>query len=108
MGEGGTDVIDLDNTIMLRLLHNSRVYIGVALFVCAFVLPTLLTLFIGALLSLRFARYYELPAVALLIDALYRPYGATSIGLFGIALLYVLIVDYLRIRIRMRDNHRLY
>lgn len=93
---------------MLRTLNNPRVFIGLALFVCVFVLPSLLTLLIGALLSIRYTRYYELPAAALMIDALYRPYSSTLIGLFGLALIYVLFVDYLRLRIRMSDNRRLY
>lgn len=93
---------------MLRSLNNPRVFIGIALFVCVFVLPSLLTLFIGALFAIRYTQYYELPAAALLIDALYRPYGSALIGLFGLALIYVIIVDYLRVRIRMSDNRRLY
>lgn len=89
-------------------LDKQRLFIGIALFVSVFVLPSLLSLFLGALIAIRYNRYFELPLTGLLIDALYRPYGHTVIGLFGFSLLYILIIDHLRIRIRMRDDRRLY
>ena len=92
----------------MRSFNKQRIYIGIALFVCVFVLPSMVTLAIGALLVMRYTNYYEFPVAALLIDALYRPYGSALVGLFGFAILYVLLVDHLRIRIRMRDNRRLY
>jgi hypothetical protein len=93
---------------MLGLIDKQRLLIGCALLVCVFVLPSMLTLFIGGLLVLRFNNYYEFPVAALLIDALYRAHDTATFGLFGFAIIFVLIVDYLRVRIRMRDNRRLY
>lgn len=92
----------------LRTLDKQRLFIGIALFASVFVLPSLVTLFLGTLLALRYNRFFELPIAALLIDALYRPYGHAFIGLFGYTLLYILIVDHFRIRIRMRDHRKLY
>ncbi len=93
---------------MIRSLEKQRVLIGVLLLVSVFVLPSLFTMFLGAIMSLRYARYFEFPIASLLIDALYGPTGHATIGLFGFALVYILIVDYVRIRIRMRDNRKLY
>jgi hypothetical protein len=93
---------------MLRTRDNHRLFIGIALFTCVFVLPSMITLVLGGLLVLQYTKYYEFPLAALLVDALYQPYGHTTIGLFGLALLYVIFVDYLRVRIRMRDNRKLY
>lgn len=108
MGKGVARELYSSSTMIFRSIDKKRLIVGGILLVCVFVLPSLLTLLIGALLTLRYTRYYEFAIAALLIDALYRPYGFATIGLFGFALGYILIIDHLRIRIRMRDDRRLY
>ena len=87
---------------------HDRIILSSILLVSVFVLPSWVTLIAGALLAIRFTRYFELSVAALLIDALYAPYGHMLFGLFGFAIVYILVIDYLRERIRMRDNHTLY
>ncbi|HXK37455.1 MAG TPA: hypothetical protein VJ579_00080 [Candidatus Paceibacterota bacterium] len=93
---------------MFGSIDKQRLVIGGALFIGVFVLPSILTLIIGALLALRYNNYFEFPVFALLIDAVYRTNSMSTFGLFGFAVIYVLAVDYFRVRIRMRDNRRLY
>lgn len=94
--------------MMSRSIDKKRVFISITLLCAVFVLPSTLTLFMGALLAIYYTHYFELAIAALLIDALYGPHGYATIGLFGYAVLFVLIIDHLRVRIRMRDNRRLY
>lgn len=81
-----------------------RVCADVGLLAATFMLPSLLALIVSALLVFRYRSFYEFPVVALLVDVLYRPQGFTMIGLFGVALSFVFIVDVLRAKVRPKDK----
>lgn len=92
---------------MIHHTQRERIVFDVVILCSIFLLPSYVALFLSGLLILRFKNYIEFPITALIVDVLYKPYGGTYLGLFGISLIILIIAEYFRDRIKSKGKDTL-
>jgi hypothetical protein len=71
-----------------------------------FFVPSQVTFLFGILATIRYRRFYEFAISSFFLDALYRPRPDIIIGLFGIAVLCIILSDifYEYMRVNKKDT----
>lgn len=88
-------------------IKRERIFVDISILCCIFLLPTYISIIIGSLFVFRYRNYFEFPFFAFLIDAIYKPVPHASIGLFGIALIFTLLVEFFRDRVKSKGRDTL-
>ncbi len=84
-----------------------RIIVDTILSFCVFLVPAIFTLTIAFAFSFRYKKYIEFPIFAYIVDVLYKPTGNAIIGLFGISVIVILIVEFLRERLKSKSKDTL-
>ncbi len=84
-----------------------RIIVDTILSFCVFLVPAIFTIIVAFAFSFRYKKYIEFPIIAFLIDVIYKPTGSAVLGLFGISVIIVVIVEFLRDRLKAKTKDTL-
>lgn len=84
-----------------------RVLLDLGLIVSLFLLPTYITIFLAFIISIYIFRYIEFPIIAFFIDSIYKPFEGASLGLFGISIIVIVLIEYFRDRVKLKGKDTL-
>ncbi len=88
-------------------IQKERILVDIALFLCIFLIPSYISLFLISLFMIRYRRYVEFPLFALIIDTLYSTHSFAYIGLFGWSLIILVVVELFRGNIKSKGRDTL-